>query len=189
MLIALVKTTSAFASAHLVVTAVSVANSIYNTPAKEGQDTSGTPAVDPATIELSLRCASAMYSGAGVPTGVLAPACSFIDAVAICHGTLETRECFRALQWMSPTLVTPPKVLSAVSTDGITTVALAMETNYAQRLAVKSLLLVTLDPANRITCFEEQWNNVPLMNSVLFRMARRLNGLISFGVTPLVFRR
>ncbi|CAK0862715.1 unnamed protein product [Prorocentrum cordatum] len=121
------------------------------------------------------------------------PEVVFEDPAALCCGLEEVAEAFRALRACSPEhieepLLTDAALLCAAGEAPAGVVCLQLRQRYFGRLEVRSAVLVDTDESGRITRFEERWNMAPLVTGALFQWTRRLNGKLSFALTPRLLR-
>uniref|UniRef100_A0A7S4K6Z4 Uncharacterized protein n=1 Tax=Odontella aurita TaxID=265563 RepID=A0A7S4K6Z4_9STRA len=131
----------------------------------------------------------------------------FEDAAAVCKGAPEVVEAFRALSFLQPELLSPPK---RIEVGGMMPqhvdlrITYLLHQRYAGFLTVRSTLVVDIvleergridrkkQSSNagitsaRVVKFEERWNGVEPLNRGMFRVSRRLNGMISWMLTTLV---
>ena len=134
--------------------------------------------------------ASQMYSGGGLDPDVCAANVTFTDPVACCVGKHEVMEAFRALKYCHPEHIEAPRA----QCDGDHLVLVHLHQRYfasawwRRGLEVKSTLLVTSDSSGRVCQIEERWNGAPLHALPVFRWVRRLNGIASGLLTPLLLR-
>ena len=102
------------------------------------------------------------------------------------RGVAELKEAFRALQALKPinedfAFVTDHGVAGCACVD--------LRQHYTllgRPFKLYSRVLVRHDAAGRIESITECWRGIPLSDAVPFALARRLNGIISYNVTPLV---
>ena len=123
-----------------------------------------------------------MYSGNGADSGTFNRDVTFRDPVVICQGIDEVREAFRALKVMSPKIVEEPKLF--VGSDN-KELLIELKTSYIciKPFTVNSICVIKTDEDGNIETIEERWNFVPLIDRPLFKWSKRLNGLISYGLT------
>eukprot|EP00802_Teleaulax_amphioxeia_P026415 Tamp_27482.p1 GENE.Tamp_27482~~Tamp_27482.p1 ORF type:complete len:191 (+),score=34.39 Tamp_27482:116-688(+) len=148
-------------------------------------------AATPASNSICVSCSRAaqhekivakMYRGGGVDAACCTPDVTFEDPAARCTGIGELQEAFRALKRLHPKHISAPK---AVPGDDAGSSRVLLHQQYLGFIELESELLVRTAPDGRISAFEERWNRVPLLEAAPFRFARRLNGLISYALTPL----
>ena len=130
------------------------------------------------------KTAAQMYRGGGIDAAVLSPGVVFEDPAVRCVGSTEVREAFRALRSCRPeALVAPRMVLEG---DGSATAVFALHQRYLGFLEVRSTLHLHTAPDGRISRIEERWNGVPLVSAPPFVWSRRLNGMLSSALTPIL---
>ena len=151
----------------------------------------------PATAPSDPRCskeralAAAMYSGRGLDEQACSPRVTFTDPVARCSGRREVSEAFRALTFCRPEHVEAPR---ANFIDDLTSTVDLHQRYFScallpSGLVVRSTLLVRRRAADGLVCeLEERWNGALLFGWVAFRWARRVNGMLSSLLTPLLLR-
>lgn len=117
----------------------------------------------------------------------------FTDPAATCQGPHEVREAFRALHHLTPKSKVPPRCIHVQPQGESIALSYALHQEYLSgQVVLQSLLFVTVQLRQRkdvpesefvITHMEELWNGVPLWNSYLFRIVRRINGMASWHLT------
>ena len=134
------------------------------------------------------KVAGKMYRGGGLDAAYLTPGVVFEDPGGCCVGTDEVQEAFRALHALSPEQLEEPRLVVDVDNEGAAAV-FALKQRYVGFLKVDSTLHIHTAADGRISRFEERWNGVPLWKSAPFRWSRRLNGLLSSTLTPLLVKK
>lgn len=136
------------------------------------------------------KLVTSMYTGErleGLPGVRLAKDCTFEDSAVVISGSNEIIEAFRALQFVQPEALSPPRILDVVPNMEIIQVKYFLYQKYMGRLIVKSLLVIDAELAGDeliINKIEEQWNGVKPLG--LFHYpSRRLNGILSFNLTKM----
>ena len=129
-----------------------------------------------------------MYRGGGLDPNVCTADVTFTDQAARCVGKAEVCEAFRALRVMKPEHVEEP--LSVAKADGSTEVYLHQRYSLMSMSAftIRSVLVVHTAADGRLCSLEERWRGSPLLQFPAFRWVRRVNGLFSSLLTPLVIR-
>ncbi|KAJ1495197.1 hypothetical protein T484DRAFT_2157311 [Baffinella frigidus] len=131
------------------------------------------------------KVAGKMYRGGGLDAAFLSPGVVFEDPAVCCVGTVEVQEAFRALHAASPESLEEPRLVVDGDNEGATAV-FALRQRYVGFLQVDSTLHIHTAADGRISRFEERWNGTPLWKAAPFRWSRRLNGLLSSALTPLL---
>lgn len=130
------------------------------------------------------KTAAKMYRGGGIDAAVLSPGVVFEDPAARCVGSTEVREAFRALRSCRPEALAAPRMV--LEGDGSATAVFALHQRYFGFLEVRSTLHLHTAPDGRISRIEERWNGVPLVSAPPFVWSRRLNGMLSSALTPIL---
>ena len=107
------------------------------------------------------RLVSQMYSGTGLDRDACSEDVTFEAAAALCCGTVEVREVFRALSGMRPEHMSRPEVCYSSSSSAV----LLLHQRYLGCLTLRSELHVALDTAGRISGMQERWNGKPPLGS------------------------
>ena len=132
------------------------------------------------------------YSGGGFDAAALSADATFTDPAARCSGKSEVMEAFRALGAVcKPEVVDGPIAIPSTSPDET---AFYLHSNYfkdsfvfgSKGLTVRSVLVVRTKPDGTVCALEERWNGKELMPFAPFRFSRRVNGIISCVLTPLL---
>jgi len=143
---------------------------------------------------------TSMYAGRGVSHRYvkLADSVSFEDPAARCSGPDEVREAFRALRYLKPQSISPPCCVNVQPQGESIALWYALHQHYlGGRLILPSLLVVTVQlrqlkevPESEFVVLgmQEQWNGIPLWNSYLFWIVRRINGMVSYPLTKGLLR-
>jgi hypothetical protein len=189
-------TTAAVATAaHVTLSAVSLSVGLLGRRrAEQPVDQSLKNAVESNVASFVLSRVSALYSGDAVHVLArwdLSPRCVFSDPVVLSVGAMECAEIFRALKCLSPVSLDTPRLLSVVHEgQSSTRVLVQLRQQYNHSVEISSVLLVDVDTSDVdhlvITRFEERWNNVPVLENNPFTTVRRLNGVLSYRLTPVV---
>ena len=128
-----------------------------------------------------------MYRGGGLDPNSCTADVTFTDNAARCVGRSEVCEAFRALRVMKPEHVEEP--LCVAKPDGTSEVYLHQRYKLmSSGFTIRSTLVVQTTADGRICNLEERWNGSPLLQFPAFRWVRRVNGIISSVLTPLVIR-
>ena len=120
---------------------------------------------------------------------------TFEDPVARCCGPLEVQEAFRAIKFLEPRSISPP-ICVDVQPQG-ESIALWYDLYQRYHLlgwtwTLHSLLVITVQlrqlkdaPESEFSVIkmEEYWNGIPFWNTYLFRIVRRINGMVSWQLT------
>lgn len=125
-----------------------------------------------------------MYANCWLDPTILAPQVVFEDPLMRMHGPAEVAEVFRALKTLSPTNLSLKLVTATTHRADfdlrqkyvLPIVGLPMQLSHSVTLR--------LDLHGAITHIEDRWNGVQLPNSWPFAWARRLNGRITYALTP-----
>lgn len=129
-----------------------------------------------------------MYSGGGINSDLVTDDVTFTDPAARCAGKQEVAEAFRALRYCNPQTLTTPH--ASVAQDGSLHFSLHQR-YFAGRLPgleVRSTLVVRTAPDGRVCELEERWNGAPLLWWPPFQWVRRVNGMLSSLLTPMLLR-
>ena len=143
-----------------------------------------------------------LYAGRGASTSSrrhhphvkLADTVTFEDPAARCYGPDEVQEAFRALKYLEPRSVRPPCCIDVEPQGESIALSYALHQQYyfGGRLELQSLLVVNVQLRQRrdvpeseflVLKMEEHWNGIPFWNSYLFRIVRRINGMVSWQLT------
>ncbi|KAK3277411.1 hypothetical protein CYMTET_14574 [Cymbomonas tetramitiformis] len=184
---------SAVIGTHLTLSAASIATGIFThrpiCQVERQQHGTGAVAGQNCTLAASVQeTVSNMYSGKGLDTTACSVDVAFEDPVALCRGIGEVQEAFRALKACSPEHVADPFIVAAQGSEPGTPAVVCLHQRYFGGLEVRGTVLVQLNDEGLITRFEERWNAAPLLDSSPVRWSRRLNGMVSSIVTPIIVR-
>ena len=136
-----------------------------------------------------------MYAGRGMshPYVKMKESMAFEDPAARCLGAHEAQEAFRILVHLEPRSMFPPRCVDVKPQGESIALSYALHQQYlGGRLELPSLLVVTVQLRQRkdvpeseflVLKMEEQWNGIPLIDSYLFSMVRRINGFISYQMS------
>lgn len=181
---------AAFVSVHIAITAISIGYGTYAGKMREDDPNYQENSQLAKNFDPLTTLVTSMYAGKGVAGihGVrLGKNCTFEDPAAICSGSEEIMEAFRALRVAEPESVSLPRVVDVDPNVENLQVTYFLHQKYVGGLVVKSLLVVDAELEGGelvISKIEEQWNGVrPL--GFLYYPSRRLNGIISFNMTKL----
>ena len=105
------------------------------------------------------------------------------------QGSERGVEAFRALQACAPRSLQPPRIAAKHRRGAIEQHVFFLDQHYFGALRVRGTILVDIRAGGEISRFEERWNAAPLLDIPPFGWARRLNGILSGILTPLVIRR
>ena len=178
----------ALVTGHFVVSAAAIGNACVGRSEK--------PTPPPPTPALAGAAGAAqqlvaqMYSGGGLNPQLVTEDVTFTDPAARCQGKQEVAEAFRALRFCNPKTLTSPWASTSQAEDG------ALHFNLHQRyfagrlpgLELRSTLVVRTAPDGRVCELEERWNGASLLSWPPFRFSRRVNGVLSSLLTPLLLR-
>mmetsp|Transcript_24978 Transcript_24978/g.47254 ORF Transcript_24978/g.47254 Transcript_24978/m.47254 type:complete len:195 (+) Transcript_24978:236-820(+) len=115
------------------------------------------------------------------------PDASFEDPMARCEGWHEVSQAFRGAKQLrggkqlSPAYVTP--------TDSPTVFVVHLHHEYCffnHDVEMRSHVMMELDGIGQIAHVEWHWFGVPLLNWKAVKLARRINGIFSYIVTPFI---
>ena len=135
------------------------------------------------------RVVARMYGGGGLDAQACSEDVIFEDPAARCVGRTEVVEAFRALQACAPRSLQPPRIAAKHRRGAIEQHVFFLDQHYFGALRVRGTILVDIRAGGEISRFEERWNAAPLLDIPPFGWARRLNGILSGILTPLVIRR
>ena len=171
------------AAGHLALSGLGIANACLAR--------SSVPAASegPQPAAVAQRLVSEVYRGDGLSPELVTSDVTFTDPAARCVGVLEVTEAFRALRFCRPEPLAEP--LHETKVDGTVHFHLhqryfAGSTLLKGGLEVRSTLVVRLAPDGRVSTLEERWNDEPLLSWAPFRWVRRVNGILSATLTPLL---
>ena len=181
----------ALATGHLIFTGIGCLNAVVSRSnvAQNRESSSQESQQNARSGDDVVKLVARMYRGEGVDTSLISQDVSFTDPAVSCFGKHEVVEAFRALQSCQPEQLTEPQALPDTS-DGRRQLSLHQR-YFAGKLMtngveVRSTLVVRVAPDGRVQDIEERWNGEPLLWWPTFRWARRVNGMISSLVTPLL---
>ena len=130
-----------------------------------------------------------MYKGQGLPAEHFAAQVVFEDPVAKCIGLAEVKEAFRALIICSPEAIAKPwLVVNTGQEREFERVYVGLHQRYFGFLEVRSIAVVDFEqgPKGLVKRVEERWNGHGLVDWTIFGIVRRMNGIISYGLTRVV---
>ena len=179
---------------HATFTAIGIANATLAKPPTRLPASADDAACKQCSREAQLvKVVKKMYGGGGIDAAAISDDVTFTDPAAACRGRYETTEAFRALAAVCrPEHIEEPCPVKDSTTKG------AVQFDLHQRyfrgsmllpsgLAVKSTLVVHTSAIDgRITSLEERWNGAPLLQFSAFKFVRRVNGVVSSVLTPLL---
>ena len=142
---------------------------------KEGQ-TSASSAV--------LGAILTMYSQCCVNEASFARHVTFDDPAARTEGFDELKEAFRALRKLQPQTLNWE--LGSVHQGRVEVHLWQRYTIGPKEIDLFSKVVAEHDAEGRIVQLEDRWKGLPLLDSPPFTWARRLNGVMSFWLTPLL---
>ena len=131
------------------------------------------------------KVVSAMYQGSGLDMTACSETVTFTDPAARCSGKAEVAEAFRALKACTPQHVDQPAAVAMP--DGSVHLHLHQRYSIIRSFTIKSVLVVRMDSDGRVCELEERWNGAKLLDFAAFRFSRRVNGILSALLTPVVF--
>jgi hypothetical protein len=187
--IRLTEAAGALACGHVACSVVGMSSAFWNAPAASNRPAAAACSSQASVHEAQiLQVVSTMYRGGGLDPNVCTADVSFTDQAARCVGKAEVCEAFRALRVMKPEHVEEP--LSVAKADGSTEVYLHQRYSLMSMSAftIRSVLVVHTAADGRLCSLEERWRGSPLLQFPAFRWVRRVNGLFSSLLTPLVIR-
>ena len=123
-----------------------------------------------------------MYSRGCVTKDSFTPDCVFDDPAARTRGFDELREAFRALRALEPE--TLEWKLGAVGDRRVEVLLWQRYTIGARKIELHSKVVAEHDSSGRIVAMQDRWRGCPLLFVPPFTWARRVNGIISFRLTP-----
>jgi hypothetical protein len=167
---------------HIACSAASMGNSVLSKPPARPE-----AAVTVAEPEVT-DVVSKIYSGGGLDPAACTADVTFTDPAARCAGRGEVCEAFRALRACRPEHVEEPVAVGRMP-DGSVHVHLHQRYSIITSFTVKSVLVVRTDASGRLSELEERWNGAPLLDFAAFRWVRRVNGVISSLLTPMILPR
>ena len=136
-----------------------------------------------------------MYAGRGMshPYVKMKETMAFEDPAARCCGAPEAEEAFRILVHLEPRSIFSPRCVDVKPQGESIALSYALHQQYlGGRIVFPSLLVVTVQLRQRkdipeseflVLKMEEQWNGIPLIDSYLFSIVRRINGIISYHIS------
>jgi hypothetical protein len=181
---------AAAVSIHVALTTISIAVGIYAGKLDDDDPTMQENQVLAKNFEPLTKLVTNMYTGKGVEDiagARLGKNCTFEDPAAICSGSREVIEAFRALRVAEPEALSQPRVIDVDPNKEFIQVKYFLSQKYMDRLQVKSLLVVDAELSGDelvIKKIEEQWNGVKPLG-FFYYPSRRLNGILSFNMTKL----
>jgi hypothetical protein len=127
----------------------------------------------------------------------LSSTATFEDPAAICSGSDEITEAFRALKLLQPVSLSPPKCIDVDPRGGSIRISFALHQQYTiplyGPLMLRSILEVTVQlkqlkeiPESELLIIrmKELWNGKPMAwPYILYYPGQRLNGIISYHLT------
>ena len=123
-----------------------------------------------------------MYSRGCVTKDSFAEHCVFDDPAARTQGFEELREAFRALRALEPE--TLDWRLGAVGAGSVEVLLWQRYTIGARKIELHSKIVAQHDSSGRIVAMQDRWRGCPLLFVPPFTWARRINGVISYHLTP-----
>ena len=172
--------------AHAVSTMMGLARSAWLLESREplrGQAGSDSGSIDSAATAAASATVLSMYGRGCVDEHCFSPSVVFTDPAAETRGVAELAEAFRALQIMKP--VNEEFNFVAHHEPGCACVDLWQRyTIFGRPFKLYSRVLARHDAAGRIESIREWWRGVPLSDAALLAIARRVNGVISYQLTP-----
>lgn len=181
---------------HAFLTLASIGYPLLSESSSAAKKKKSEEAFDAKHYQLMTDFVADMYGGRGIShnaRGVyLDESVTFEDSAAICSSRNEVQEAFRALQYIQPRSLSPPKCIDVIPKGDSIELMYALNQQYAGRFNLFSLLVVNVQlgqiygtPESEfvVTKFEERWNDIEPFGSYLFRAVRRINGVISWNVT------
>ena len=180
---------AAFGTGHVLFSSFGVgASAVAQLPAAD--ETTGPIASASDKSQRAANLVSKMYQGRGLDLEACTRDITFTDPAVCCSGVLEVAEAFRALRFCRPQQI---ESSTSGTVDGVVKVHLHQRYFEGSWLKpsgidVRSLLIVRIADDGRVWSIEEQWNHAPLFEWSPFRWTRRINGLLSSFLTPLLIR-
>ena len=123
-----------------------------------------------------------MYSRGCVSKDSFADNCVFDDPAARTQGFDELREAFRALRVLDPE--TLDWRLGAVGAGSVEVLLWQRYTIGTRQIELHSKIVAQHDASGRIVALQDRWRGCPLLFMPPFTWARRINGVISYCLTP-----
>ena len=173
---------AALATSHVIFSAVGVGNAAMQKPDTAAAATAAGDVV--ASGAKAVKVVARMYSGGGLDAAACAGEVTFTDPAARCEGVGEVSEAFRALKWCRPETIEAPRAQPVSDSE----LLVHLHQRYFGFLVVRSALCVKLSADGRVAELEERWNGAPLLWWSPFRWTRRVNGMLSSLLTPLLLR-
>ena len=179
--IRLAEAAGALACGHVACTLIGIGNASITKPPPLPVTTSNSEEAAQIT-----KVVSKMYSGGGLDPTMCTDHVTFTDPAARCTGRAECVEAFRALRAFEPQHVEEPSAVAMP--DGSLHLYLHQRYSILTSFTIRSVLVVRTDDTGRVSELEERWNGAPLIGFPAFRWVRRVNGVVSSLLTPIILR-
>ena len=130
-----------------------------------------------------------MFGNGGVDQSIFDNSVVFEDPTSCKKGVKELKEAFRVLEKLQPeTLDWNLKSVSlnnGEAAGGVVEIRLLQHYQLGPKsISLRSNVVVQHDGQGRIVSMQDLWNGVPLLPMAPFTWSRRVNGLLSFRLTP-----
>jgi hypothetical protein len=137
-----------------------------------------------------------------IPDVRLSSVATFEDPAAVCRGLDEIREAFRALKWLLPISLSPPKCINVEPQGETIRLTYALHQQYTLpwygSMSLRSIVQVTIQLHNieelaesdlRILKLQELWGSKPFAwPYLLYFPSRRLNGMLSYQLSSRILK-
>jgi hypothetical protein len=187
------------AGTHVGLSLTSIGYGFYYRGGEPLHDASTDEVFDARHYDIVTELVTSMYSGRGFkhPHCQLAETISFEDSAVICVSPKETQEAFRALRAVKPQCRSPPKCIHVQPLGSSIALTYALNQRYyflgGRWFDLQSLLVVEVEliaikdqPGESeflVNKMEERWKGIAPLATYLFRLPRRINGLLSYQLT------
>jgi hypothetical protein len=184
------------AGTHVGLSLTSIGYGFYYSGGETLHNASNDEVFDARHYDIVTELVTSMYSGRGLkhPYCRLAETISFEDSAAICMSPKETQEAFRALRAVEPQCRSPPKCIHVQPLGSSIALTYALNQRYLggwfdlQSLLVMEVELIAIkdQPGESeflVNKMEERWKGIAPLPTYLFRLPRRINGLLSYQLT------
>jgi hypothetical protein len=182
---------------QLILTAASIVNASGNLGGSRSKLLSAKPeeAFDAHHYDYVTELVTKMYAGRGMshPYVKVKASMTFEDPAARCADATEVQEAFRVLVHLQPRSMFPPRCVDVQPQGESITLVYSLHNQYlGGRIDLPSLLVVAVQlrqckdvPESEflVLNMQEQWNGIPLIDSYLFWIVRRINGFLSYHLT------
>eukprot|EP00980_Cylindrotheca_fusiformis_P013287 scaffold3378_cov104-Cylindrotheca_fusiformis.AAC.1 len=181
---------------HISLTMASLGLGLYGVGRSKAATTVAVESFDARHYNMVTEMVTKMYAGRGAAHThhcKLAESVTFEDPAAICKSPKEVLEAFRVFEMLQPQSLDPPKCIHVEPKGSSIALTYALHQRYrllSVDLRSHLVLNVQLIPIKDlpeseflVLRMEERWNGIPLPNSPLFWITRRINGIVSWYLT------